>query len=117
ALEGRAPLDRPLDVLVQHLVTMALPAGFGPRAMFDEVRTTHAFRNLTEAEWQWSLDFVTRGGPALAAYPQYSRLMWNGERYVPASPQVTRLHRMMIGTISSDTTVTVRFMKGGVLGS
>lgn len=117
ALEGREPLEKPLDVLVQHLVTMALPSGFEPAEMLREVRTTYAYRQLTDAEWQWSLDFVTRGGPALKAYPQFSRLVWNGERYFAASPKVARLHRMMIGTIASDTSVTVRFMRGGVLGS
>ena len=64
-IEGRDPIDRPLDVLAQHLVTIALGGGFTSKKLFDEVRTTHAFRRLSRFDWQWVLDFVTRGGPAL----------------------------------------------------
>ena len=65
-IEGRDPVDRPLDVLAQHLVTVALGGGFSTRQLLDEVRTTHAFRRLSRFEWQWVLDFVTRGGAGAA---------------------------------------------------
>ncbi|MGC3967207.1 MAG: hypothetical protein QM775_07495 [Pirellulales bacterium] len=63
-LEGRTPLENPLDVLAQHVVTMALGEGFDAASLYDEVRTTHAFRKLTPEQWRWTLDFVERGGPA-----------------------------------------------------
>ena len=50
-IEGRDPIDRPLDVLAQHLVTVALGGGFTTRGLFDEVRTTYAFRRLSRLEW------------------------------------------------------------------
>lgn len=62
-IEARAPFDRPLDVLIQHVVTVALGGGFRAEALLEEVRTTHAFRDLTNTEWQWVLDFATRGAP------------------------------------------------------
>ena len=43
-LESRIPLERPLDVLVQHLVTVALGSGFREAAMLAEVRSSHAYR-------------------------------------------------------------------------
>jgi len=116
-LEGRSPIDKPLDLLAQHAVTLALGEGFDSGALFDEVRTTHAFRNLTDDDWRWTLDFVRRGGPALNAYPQYAKLDVADNRYTVRSPQTARLHRMSIGTITSDVAVTIRFMKGARLGT
>lgn len=116
-LEGRNPIEKPLDLLAQHAVTLALGEGFDAQTLFDEVRTTHAFRNLTPDDWQWTLDFVRRGGPALNAYPQYAKLDVADSRYTVRSPQTARLHRMAIGTITSDAAVTIRFLKGARLGT
>jgi len=116
-IEAREPLEKSLDVLVQHLMTIACAGGFVEQVLFDEVRTTYAYRDLTATEWQWALDFVTHGGYALRAYPQYSRLIKSGGRYVPANPLIERLHRMAIGTITSDHMMQVRFLRGTVLGT
>jgi ATP-dependent Lhr-like helicase len=116
-IEGRDPIERPLDVLAQHLVTVALGGGFTTRQLFDEVRTTHAFRRLSRVEWQWVLDFVTRGGPALRAYPQYARIRKKRGRYAATDALVTRMHRMSIGTITSESSILVRYMAGGTLGT
>src|SRR5258708_10599169 len=69
ALEARLPYERPLDVLVQHLVTVALGGGFESEAPYAEVRRRNAYRDLDRLEGDWALDFVTRGGEALQAYP------------------------------------------------
>ena len=74
-IESRHPLNRPLDVLVQHLVTVAAGGGFSPHDMFDEVRGAYSYRDLSKQEWAWCLDFVTRGGPALKAYPEYAKVI------------------------------------------
>ena len=64
-LEARTLLEQPLDVLVQHVVTVALGGGFDGKAFYDEVRTAYAYRDLGQEAWEWVLDFVTRGGGAL----------------------------------------------------
>ena len=125
AVEPRTPLNKPLDVLVQHLVTVGVGGGFTPSALHNELRTTHAFRDLSREEFDWALDFVTRGGSALTAYPQYHRLAAeegaddpSGEpRYVGASDAIARLHRLAIGTITSDAALVVRYVAGSVLGA
>ncbi|MNW19305.1 hypothetical protein D3C71_2192410 [compost metagenome] len=58
-----------MDVLVQHLVSMALGSGFHPEQLLAEVRSTWAFRQLRDSQWQWALDFVCHGGSSLTAYP------------------------------------------------
>src|SRR5262249_10871280 len=64
-IEPREPLAKALDVVVQHVVTCAVGGGFDEGELYDEVRTAHAFRDLTREEWGWVLDFVVRGGESL----------------------------------------------------
>lgn len=116
-VEPREPVDRPLDVLAQHLVTVGLGGGFRPDELLAEVRTTRAFRDLSEEEWGWCLDFVGRGGPALQAYPRYARVREVEGRYRVPDRTVARRHRMGIGTITSDSAMEVRFLKGARLGT
>ena len=49
-VEARAAPDKPLDVLVQHLVSMALGGGFDAEATVREVRGAWAYRELTRDE-------------------------------------------------------------------
>ena len=116
-IEGREPLDRPLDVLVQHVVTVAMGGGFDADELLREVRQTHAYRKLTDEEWQWVLAFVGSGGAALAAYPDYRRVVQVGGRYRVADQHVARRHRLSIGTITSDPMIQVKYMSGSTLGN
>jgi ATP-dependent Lhr-like helicase len=118
ALESRSPLERPLDLLAQHAVTIALGGGFTRDEFLAEVRTTRAYHGLEPDELDWVLDFVTRGGEALRAYPEYSRVERTPEgRYVVTDRTVAQRHRLSIGTIVSDAAMTVRFLTGGTLGT
>ncbi|MFI4924603.1 MAG: ligase-associated DNA damage response DEXH box helicase, partial [Vicinamibacteria bacterium] len=116
-IEPREPMDAPVDVLVQHVVTCALGGGVRPDELLAEVRTTHAYRDLSDAHWQWVLDFVVHGGASLNAYPEYRRVVI-GEDGIARVPdaQIARRHRMQIGTIVSDASITVRMSNGRALG-
>ena len=117
-VEARLPVDRPLDLLTQHLVTIAVGEGFEEETMKAEVRSSRAYRDLSDAEWQWALDFVTRGGDALKAYPEYHKVE-RGEDgvYRVKEPAIAKRHRMSIGTIVSDAAVNVQYMRGKRLGN
>lgn len=112
-IESRRPLRRCLDVLAQHLVTLALAGGVDTQAAWHEVRNTHAYTDLSEAEWQWTLDFLIRGGAALAAYPQFHRLVERDGRLLVEDATIAKRHRLSIGTITSDAMLRVRFLGGG----
>jgi ATP-dependent helicase Lhr and Lhr-like helicase len=117
-IESRQPVDRPLDLLTQHLVTIAAGEGFEAEAMRAEVMTTRAFAGLGDAEWQWALDFITRGGDALKAYPDYHKVVRDEDgRYRVKDAAIAKRHRMSIGTIVSDAAVDVRFRSGKRLGN
>lgn len=118
SIEGRLVPNKPFDVLVQHLVTVALGGGFTPDAMLAEVRSAWSYRHLTDEEWQWALDFVARGGQSLTVYPEYQRVLPDEEGvYRVPNPAIGRRHRMSIGTIVSDSSMQVKYMSGGRIGS
>lgn len=116
-MEAREPVERPLDLLVQHLVTLALGGGFHEEQARAEIRSTHAFRDLSDEEWSWVIDFVTRGGKSLKAYPQFRRVRQDGDFFTVDQADIARFHRMSIGTITSDAMMSVRMMRGSYLGS
>ncbi|WP_273029098.1 ligase-associated DNA damage response DEXH box helicase [Massilia timonae] len=117
-IEGRYVPNKPFDVLVQHLVTVALGGGFRSAALYEEVRQAWSYRHLTEEEWQWALDFVARGGQSLTVYPEYRRVLSDDEGvYRVPDSAIGRRHRMGIGTIMSDATIQVKYMSGGRIGS
>jgi ATP-dependent Lhr-like helicase len=114
-IEPRKSPHKPLDVLVQHLVSMALGGGFVPDELYEEVRGAWAYRDLSMADWTWALAFVRHGGLSLTAYPDYRRVepdeqgIWR----VPDA-RLARRHRMSIGTIVSDASIQLKFWsKGG----
>jgi len=115
-MEARPPVRCPLDVLVQHLVTVGLGGGFEPESLLREVRSTYAFHDLSRDDWHWALDFVARGGDALKAYPEYRRVQDQEGRFVVTDETIARLHRLSIGTILGDATLQVQYLKGGKIG-
>lgn len=117
-LEPRRGLTLALDVLAQHLVTLATGEGFDDAQTLAEVRGTHAFAALGDAQWEWVMDFITRGGNALQGYPEFRRVTRGDDGlYRIAGDDLARRHRRAIGTITSDAAVSVRYLKGGNLGT
>jgi ATP-dependent Lhr-like helicase len=117
-IERREPPAKPLDVLVQHLVTVALGGGFEADALFEEIRTAWSYRTLTRAEFDWAMVFCERGGESLSAYPDYHRIRRDevGLWRVP-DRGVARRHRLSIGTIVSDASMQVKYLTGGNIGT
>lgn len=117
SIESRLSVEHPLDVLAQHVVTIALGGGFEPSELLAEVRSTHAYADLRDDEWEWVLAFLSTGGDALRAYPEYSRIVLVDGRYVVDDREIARRHRMSIGTIVGDAQIGVFYLRGGALGS
>jgi ATP-dependent Lhr-like helicase len=116
-IEARQPLEKPMDVLVQHLVTLAAGGGFEAAAAYEEVRSSDAYRDLSREEFDWALNFVVHGGASLKGHPEYHRVMPEDDRYVIRDKDVATRHRLSIGTISSDASMRVQYQRGGVLGT
>jgi ATP-dependent Lhr-like helicase len=115
-VETRRPPRLALDVLLQHLTSLACGPGFEPEQALAAVRTAWSFRELSKSQWQWCLDFLEHGGRCLGAYPRYRKLVREGDVYRVVDKAIARLHRFNIGTITADRSVTVRFVRGAVIG-
>ena len=116
-VEARQPPLMPLDVLLQHLTTLACGPGFDPKTTLEAVRQTASFSALSMDQWQWCLRFLEHGGECLGAYERFRKLEpdSNGRMVVKQTP-IARLHRLNIGTITSAPSIRVRFVRGSVLG-
>jgi len=116
-IEEKTPLEAPLDVLVQHLVTCAAAGGFDADELWQEVRSCRAYRDLDHATFDWALRFLVSGGSALQSYEHYHRLIQDEDgRYRLRSAAVGRQHRLAIGTITSNASLRVRFKNGREVG-
>ncbi len=117
-MESRDPILKPMDVLVQYLVTLAVSDGFKPDELIPELRSTFAYQDLSVKEWDWALTFITTGGKSLGKYPEYSKVIVDEDGiYRVIDRKISRRHRMSIGTISSDSMMRVKYLSGGSLGS
>lgn len=115
-VEPRHAPEQPLDVLVQHLVSMALGGGFGADALFDEIRQAWSYRALTREAFQWALDFVQRGGASLGAYPEYHRIAEVDGVFRVVDKGIALRHRLQVGTIVGESAMLVKWLSGGTLG-
>jgi ATP-dependent Lhr-like helicase len=115
--ESREPLLKPYDVLIQYLVTLAVGDGFKKEKVFKEIRKTYAFKNLHEIEFEWILNFITTGGGALFAYDEYRRVVEENGVFKVTDKPIALRHKLSIGTIMSNASLVVQFLKGGKIGT
>lgn len=117
-IESRVPVVRAWDVLAQYLVTLAAGSGFNAETILREVSTTNAFAEITADEWNQVMQFIITGGPSLQAYSEYAKVV-RGEdgNYYVTDQRIARRHKFGIGTIVSDSMLTVKFISGGYIGS
>ncbi len=117
-VEDRIPYLLSFDVLVQYLTTLAVSNGLLPAEIFPEIKNTFCFQGITEDEWIWVLNFITKGSQSLQAYDEYKKVeIEEGGKFKVNDRGVAMRHRLQIGTIVSDAVLTVKYMKGGFIGS
>jgi ATP-dependent Lhr-like helicase len=118
AVEDRIPYLLSFDVLVQYLTTLAVSNGFFPKEIWPEIKSTFCFQGITKDEWLWILNFVTKGSQSLQAYDEYKKIEIEEDGLFKVNNRgVAMRHRLQIGTIVSDAVLTVKYLKGGFIGS
>ena len=117
-VEDRVPYLNSWDVLVQYLVTLSVSDGFYPDEIYEEVKSTFCYQAITPEDWQFCLNFISRGSQSLQAYDEYKKVEIEEDgRFKVNSKAVALRHRMQIGTIVGDATMSVKFLGGGYIGS
>ena len=118
AVEDRVPYLMSYDVLVQYLNTLAVSDGFYPKDIFPEIASTFCFQGISEDEWLWILNFITKGSQSLQAYDEYKKVeILEDGKFKINNRGVAMRHRLQIGTIVSDAMLSVKYMKGGYIGT
>jgi ATP-dependent Lhr-like helicase len=118
AVEDRIPYLNSFDVLLQYLTTLAVSDGFYPEEIFPEIKQTFCFQALSEDQWQWLLNFLVMGSQSLKSYDEYKKVdVEEDGKFKVRNRAVAMRHRFQIGTIVGDATISVRYQKGGYIGS
>ncbi len=118
AVEDRIPYLNSFDVLLQYLITLAISEGFYPDEVFKEVKQTFCFQAISQEQWQWLLNFLVMGSQSLQAYDEYKKVaIAHDGKLIVNNRGVAMRHRFQIGTIVSDANLSVRYQKGGYIGS
>ncbi len=114
-IEPREPMVLCYDVLVQYLVTLSVGEGFKEKETYIQIKETHAFRDLSQEDWQWFLRFITTGG-SLKSYEEFHKVVVEKDVYKVISRRIAMLHRMNIGAIVSDAMMKVKVVGGSYVG-
>ena len=118
AVEDRIPYLNSYDVLVQYLITLAISDGFFPSDIYREVKGTFCFQAMSRDDWQWLLNFIVMGSQSLQSYDEYKKVAVSADgKFEVNNRGVAMRHRFQIGTIVGDANLTVRYQKGGYIGS
>lgn len=116
-IESRDPRMLCFDVLIQYLCTLAVGDGFKPDIIFEEVKSTYCYADITAAEWQQVLHTIVSGGNALLQYDEYKKVEVGEDGiYRIKNRRMAMRHRMHIGTIVSSPMMKVKFISGGYVG-
>lgn len=117
-IEERIPYLLSYDVLLQYMMTLASGPGFKPDVLFDEIRQTFCYRDLTQEDWRWLLSFLVHGGKGLQAYESYKKVDIDKNGYVRVlNAGIAKRHRMSIGTIVGDVSMNIKYLSGKRLGT
>lgn len=116
-IESKPTLLLCYDVLVQYLCTLAIGGGFNAKELFEEIKQTYCYQQLSIDEWNEILLYLTSGGAAFHEYEDFKKLELDANgKYVIKSKRLAMQHRMHIGTIVSDAMLKVKWMHGSYLG-
>ena len=116
-IESREPRILSFDVLIQYLCTIAISEGFDPDEIYEEIKKTYCYADITKEEWTQLLHHVVSGGVALQQYDEYKKVeVGEDGLYRIKNRRLAMRHRMHIGTIVSDPMLKVKFMTGGYIG-
>jgi len=118
AVEDRIPYLNSFDVLVQYLTTLAVSDGFFPEEIYPEIKQTFCYQGMTRDQWQWLLNFLVLGSQSLQSYDEYKKVeVAEDGRFKVGNSGIAMRHRFQIGTIVGDANITVRYQKGGYIGT
>ncbi len=113
ALDGDSLRKGALDVLAQHVMGVACGEPFDADALYDEVRGAAPYGDLTRADFDQVVDFVSTGGYALKTYDRFRRIVQGADGLWRVRGAQTALrHRLNVGAIVGPAVLNIRLLAG-----
>jgi ATP-dependent Lhr-like helicase len=105
------------DVLAQHIVGMVASGDWTEDEIFALVRRTYPYREVSREKFDQVLRYLEGGGVSLEGQygPVFGKIVRHGGRLTLPGPRTARDYYQNIGTISSESMVTVK-VKGRKIG-
>jgi ATP-dependent Lhr-like helicase len=111
ALDGDPVRVGARDVLAQHIMACACSEPFLADDLYTEVTASTPFADLTRAEFDQVLRFVSDGGYALRTYDRFRRIVQDREgRWRVRNPETALRHRLNSGAIVGVAILNLRLM-------
>jgi ATP-dependent Lhr-like helicase len=112
-LDGEPARIGTLDTLAQHIMGCACSEPFALTDLYDEVRTSGPYADLSWEDFETVVDFVSTGGYALRTYDKFRRIVPGQDGLWRArNAQAVLAHRMNVGAIVSPAMINVRIGGG-----
>lgn len=108
-LDPVTPLERPLDVAIQHLVGMAMEGGYRVADAWRTLRRADAFQRLTRTDFDRVLRYLQGGGQSLEGrYREtFGKVIIQDGFLATASKAVERNYLANVGTIAAGGAISV----------
>lgn len=108
-LEPIETLDYAPDVVIQHVVGMAMAGGISADEAFATIRAAYPFRDLDRGTFDRVIEYLEGGGRSLQArYREtFGKIEEREGRYFTVSKKVEREYLANVGTIHADGMVSV----------
>ncbi len=108
-LEPIETLDFAPDVVIQHVMGMAMDGGMDPEGGFATVRGAYPFRNLKRETFDRVIEYLEGGGRSLAKQYRetFGKIQEKDGIYHTVSKKTEREYLVNIGTIHADGMVNV----------
>jgi ATP-dependent Lhr-like helicase len=112
-LDGEPARTGTLDTLAQHIMGCACSEPFALTDLYDEIRTSGPYADLSWEDFETVVDFVSTGGYALRTYDKFRRIVPGQDGLWRArNAQAVLAHRMNVGAIVSPAMINVRIGGG-----
>ncbi|MEM4331310.1 MAG: ATP-dependent helicase, partial [Candidatus Anstonellales archaeon] len=108
---------KPFDVLIQHLLGMALEKKYDVKEAYHIVKRSYVYKDLTFSEFEKTLEFLSGSYEGLEARNVYGKIWYDGKEFGRRGKMARAIYYMNVGTIPEETYVKVFLRNGDYIGN
>jgi ATP-dependent Lhr-like helicase len=109
--------QKPYDVLVQHLIGMALEKKWDVKEAFNLIKKSYVYKDLSFHEFEKALEYLSGSYEELQSRNVYGKIWYDGKEFGKKGKMVRAIYYMNVGTIPEETHVKVFLRTGKYIGN